>query len=42
MIVSAAWRLVPTNRIRPLADAIRLKNLIARSRPRTVSFKSMI
>ena len=30
MIVSAACRLVPTNRIRPPEEAIRLKNLVAR------------
>ncbi len=42
MIVSAACRLVPTNRIKPLDEATRWKNLMARSRPRTVSFKSMM
>ena len=41
-MVSAACRLVPTKRISPPPLATRLKYLIARSKPRTVSFKSMM
>ena len=41
-IVSDACRFVPTKRIRPLLAATRLKNLVARRRPRTVSLRSMM